>query len=50
VLATLLDILDGKKPSYMNVNEANIGWFRTYMTGTEEEIVSKLALMFDGIE
>lgn len=43
----LLELLDGKTPSYMHINEADMDWFHAYMTGTEEEVVNKLTLMFD---
>ena len=46
----LLEILNGKRPSGMTIAETDMSWFDTYMTGTEKEIVDKLASMFDGIE
>jgi hypothetical protein len=42
----LLELLNEKKPSYMNINQADAEWFHVYMTGTEKEIVSKLNSMW----
>lgn len=46
----LLEILNGQKPSHMNIEKGDREWFNAYMNGTEEEVVSNLALMFSGIE
>jgi hypothetical protein len=46
----LRDLLNGQRPSYMNISESESEWFTTYMTGSESEISEKLADMFDGIE
>ena len=46
----LVEILDEKKPSYMNISEADVEWFHSYMAGSEDEILSKLDSMFNGIE
>lgn len=45
----LLEILEGKKPNFMNIREEDQAWFTTYMNGTEEEVVNQLALMFSGL-
>jgi hypothetical protein len=46
----LRDLLNGQRPSYMQISEAEKEWFSTYMTGSENEIAEKLVQMFDGIE
>lgn len=46
----LREILNGQRPSYMQISEAERDWFSTYMAGTETEIAAKLAEMFDAIE
>ncbi len=46
----LLDLLEGRKPHYMQISQDEQEWFTTYMNGTEEEIGEKLLAMFEGIE
>jgi hypothetical protein len=46
----LRDLLNGQRPSYMQISEAEKDWFSTFMTGSENEIAEKLTKMFDGIE
>jgi len=46
----LREMLDGQRPAYMHISEAEKDWFSTYMTGSEDEVAAKLAEMFDGIE
>jgi len=46
----LIDLLNGTKPSYMHISEADMEWFHAYMSGAEEDVVSKLTLMFEGVE
>lgn len=46
----LLDLLNGQRPTYMQISESENIWFTTFMTGTDSEIAEKLTNMFDGIE
>lgn len=46
----LREMLNGQRPAYMQISEAEKGWFSTYMTGSENEVTAKLTEMFDGIE
>lgn len=46
----LREMLNGQRPSYMQISEAEQDWFSTYMAGSETEIAAKLTEMFDGIE
>ncbi len=46
----LKEMLNGRRPAYMHISEAEKEWFSTYMTGSENEIVAKLEEMFDDIE
>ena len=43
----LVDLLNETKPSYMQISEADMEWFHAYMAGTEENVVTKLSLMFE---
>lgn len=45
----LLEILNGQRPSYMQISEDEEGWFRTYMNGTETEVIEKFEVMFQQI-
>jgi hypothetical protein len=46
----LLDLLNGQRPSYMQISESEESWFMTYMSGSENDITDQLAAMFDSIE
>lgn len=38
----LIEILNNQKPQYMHISEEQMGWFATYMNGSEEEVDIKL--------
>lgn len=46
----LQELLNGQRPSYMHISEAENDWFTTFMIGTDSEIAEKIMDMFDGIE
>ena len=46
----LREMLNGQRPAYMQISEAEQDWFSTYMTGSDDEVSYKLIEMFDGIE
>lgn len=46
----LQELLNGQRPSYMHILEAENEWFSTFMKGSENEIAEKLSKMFDSIE
>ena len=48
--APLVDLLNNKRPPYMQISETEEEWFSLYMTGSEDEIAEKLTAMFEGIE
>lgn len=46
----LREMLNGQRPTYMQISEEELDWFSTYMAGSETDIAAKLTEMFDGIE
>lgn len=47
--APLLEILNGKRPSSMQISKDEEEWFRIYMGGNENQIAEKLEIMFQEI-
>lgn len=46
----LQDILNGQRPTSMQILNAEYSWCTTFMSGSDNEIAEKLTDMFDGIE
>ena len=45
----LLEILNNKRPQYMNIVDEDKDWFDAYMKGSDEEINERLRLLFEEV-